>query len=462
MPPKIINNPFSGRSSAKFSSSAQFSPNYAQISSNSQNKKFSSLLILLLISTILVIIFINIFLPQDSDGRFLSAHSSKPNGANALTTILTNHGVELFEVTAQDQLAKIPSQSTVVIVNPDQISEKDIATLQESGAQILLLVHQYGYFLPNWGINAITISANDSSKNLQTPDIDTKDLSTTKTKNSPFESPQNTYFKQHQNGETLFAKCDFSPATIAQKIAPIEYLFQDYENSKNTCFWKTNNSTSNSRVSAALINAPENPRIFAFSAPIIFSNTFLKTEGNAAFALNFLGKYQQIYWIENYHTPHPNQGNADFLENASIPAWISISGISLSFIGIWWLLYRARRFGKLVAEPMPVVVPSSESDFGRAQLYAQSKDYPYLARVLRNNFLYTYGSKLTGNSWGNSPNLTHANKQETVKQIIDSLQSHTGFSPEFLNDLLFNRKISSKTDLCKLHTELASLAKELS
>lgn len=469
--------------------------------------KFPTVLIAVLLVAIGIAVLLNLTLQKESDGRFLSIESSAPNGAEALGVILQEQGIEIVNVREQSQLQQADANSTVVLTDPGNIMDKDLQMLRKSGAQILILVDGYAYYLIDWGIDAITVQP-DAADGFGSP---TAEGNADGDFNSPFRSAQENYLRQHSGGAKLHGKCALPAAVQAGRISPVENVFRDYAldsgetQADSACFRVT---LADGTEGAALIHAPGKPNIRAFSAPVIFTNTFLAHDGNAAFALNLLGAHEKVYWVEHYYTP--SEYSAEDLSqqlgnNQGLPKWWSILAIGALLSGGWLALQQSRRFGKLVPEPMPVVVPSAESDSGRAQLYAHGRDYPYLGRILRNYFLARFTNlrpqpalaatsqrRSADNSAAsaaaaqpaslqpahtnfdshsqlshdatNSTSATHYSSSAELAasaQIVDALHSRSHKSREELAELLSTREIKTKSDLVKLQEELEALAKEL-
>src|SRR5690606_22808834 len=51
-----------------------------------------------------------------------------------------------------------------------------------------------------------------------------------------------------------------------------------------------------------------------------------------------------------------------------------------ALLAVWW---RARRIGRVVSEPLPVVVPAAEATEGRARLYRRGRAREHAATTLR-------------------------------------------------------------------------------
>lgn len=129
-----------------------------------------------------------------------------------------------------------------------------------------------------------------------------------------------------------------------------------------------------------------------FTAPSAFTNQNITEQGNAALALGLLGADAgadsggTLIW----YTP----SGAD---TAGAEQW----GSPLDYLPewfwplIWWLLICAavallaagRRYGPVISEPVPVVVPSAEASVGRGRLYQRANAVQETADVLRSAHL---------------------------------------------------------------------------
>jgi Domain of unknown function (DUF4350) len=118
------------------------------------------------------------------------------------------------------------------------------------------------------------------------------------------------------------------------------------------------------------------------------SNRLLAIEGNAALALNLLNAHHDIVWL----TPEPKIARSAPPASGSkrpslIPgaAWLVVLqlGVALVLAGAW----RARRFGPLISEQLPIVVRASETVEGHARLYQSRRARDRAAAALRDDML---------------------------------------------------------------------------
>lgn len=108
-------------------------------------------------------------------------------------------------------------------------------------------------------------------------------------------------------------------------------------------------------------------------------NDTITTAGDASLALGLLGGSDRLTWYD------PTPGGADAAPTLGdlAPPWIpSLVGL-LALVAVAAGVWRGRRLGPLVVEPMPVVVRAAETTEGRARLYARTRDRAHALDTLR-------------------------------------------------------------------------------
>ncbi|GAA3205680.1 DUF4350 domain-containing protein [Microbacterium terregens] len=131
-----------------------------------------------------------------------------------------------------------------------------------------------------------------------------------------------------------------------------------------------------------LVQEDDGRRVAAVDGRALFTNEHLAAEGNAALAVNLLGRHATLVWYL------PDIGDSDITDADSslgelTPPWVSPVIVVLLVAGIAAGIWRGRRFGPLVAERMPVTVRAAETTEGRARLYAHARDALHAADQLR-------------------------------------------------------------------------------
>ena len=113
----------------------------------------------------------------------------------------------------------------------------------------------------------------------------------------------------------------------------------------------------------------------------ILTNDQVTRADNAAAALRLLGQSSSLVW---YVPDLSDQTAGDSVSLRSLlPPWI-LPGLWLGFVTlVVVVIWRGRRLGPLVTEPLPVVVRAIESTRGRGQLYRRANDRGHASGSLR-------------------------------------------------------------------------------
>jgi hypothetical protein len=111
------------------------------------------------------------------------------------------------------------------------------------------------------------------------------------------------------------------------------------------------------------------------------TNAALARRGNAALALNLLRGSPRIVWLVPSPAAVPAAGRKSLFQEIPGPAYLVT--IQLFVAAGLAALWRSRRLGPLVAEPLPVVVRASETVEGHGRLYRSRRSRGRAAEVLR-------------------------------------------------------------------------------
>lgn len=114
----------------------------------------------------------------------------------------------------------------------------------------------------------------------------------------------------------------------------------------------------------------------------LLTNEALDERGDAALALGLLAPSDEVRWL----VPAPGRPAASSGRtpvSALLPPWVGAAVLQLLVAAAVLALWRARRLGRVVVEPLPVVVRASESVEGRARLYRAARARDRAADVLR-------------------------------------------------------------------------------
>lgn len=182
-------------------------------------------------------------------------------------------------------------------------------------------------------------------------------------------------------------------------------------------------------------------RIAAVDGRALLTNEHLAADGNAALAVNLMGRHPLVVW----YVPalgDTDLANSDPTLGELTPPWVSPVIVLLLAAGIAAAVWRGRRFGPLVAERLPVSVRASETTEGRARLYARSRDALHAADQLRIPALGRIGRAL-----GLGPAATAA-------EIADAASAVTGLDRVAVRGVLIDDVPRTDTDLVALHARL--------
>ncbi|GAA1985183.1 DUF4350 domain-containing protein [Microbacterium pumilum] len=185
-------------------------------------------------------------------------------------------------------------------------------------------------------------------------------------------------------------------------------------------------------------------RVAAIDGRALFTNESLAEDGNAALALNLMGRHPAVVWYV------PSLADTDLADGDPslgelTPPWVTPVIVLLLGAGLAAALWRGRRFGPLVAERLPVSVRASETTEGRARLYAQSRDALHAADQLRIPALGRIGRAL-GLGTGAS-----------AAEIADAAAARTGLDRAAVRGTLIDDIPRGDADLVALDTRLRHL-----
>ena len=178
----------------------------------------------------------------------------------------------------------------------------------------------------------------------------------------------------------------------------------------------------------------------------VLMNGEITTAGNAALALNLLGKHETLVW----YIP----GADDLGDQAPVsigdltPAWVTPFAVMLMLVALGAVFWRSRRVGPLVVENLPVVVRASETMEGRARLYERSNSRLHALDALRigtvARLARTCGLPRTA----------------TVGEVVDAVAALTGRDRGAVADILIDHVPSTDTELVHLSDQLLRLENE--
>jgi hypothetical protein len=193
---------------------------------------------------------------------------------------------------------------------------------------------------------------------------------------------------------------------------------------------------------ASLVRYARHGRIITVlgsGAPL--TNGYLAVAGNAALALNLLAPDARVIWL----LPAPAAPAAGRSVPSLIPGPMYLVLAELAVAAVLAALWRMRRFGPLVAEPLPVVVRASETVEGHGRLYRSRRARDRAAAALRAATLARITAR-TGLPARTSP-----------EAACQDLAGRTGRTPREIQDMLFGPGPADDGALVLLAADLDTL-----
>ncbi|HYH77938.1 MAG TPA: DUF4350 domain-containing protein [Arthrobacter sp.] len=122
---------------------------------------------------------------------------------------------------------------------------------------------------------------------------------------------------------------------------------------------------------AGLLASTEDGTLTVLGSTALMSNAGLDERGHSALVLRTLGGSRDLVWYLPGLGDISGAGSPQTLNDLA-PGWVAFLGPWLVFVAVLAMVWRGRRFGPLVFEPLPVVVKAVETAEGRARLYHDS------------------------------------------------------------------------------------------
>jgi hypothetical protein len=135
-------------------------------------------------------------------------------------------------------------------------------------------------------------------------------------------------------------------------------------------------------------------RVTAIASADVFDNDGILSAGHAALALRTLGRHPEVTWYLPGDDAAPGADTTQLsIWGLFPPGFRAVFGL-LVLAGLTAALWRGRRLGPLVPEPLPVAVPASEAAAGLGRLYRQAGARGHAAAGLRAGTAHRLAAKL--------------------------------------------------------------------
>lgn len=283
-------------------------------------------------------------LPETGAGE-LDPGSPEPAGARALAQVLGRQGVRVERVTRVSEAVTALSErpgGTLVVVHPDVLDPDLLGTLAEGPAQLVLVEP-----------DAATLLAVDVP-------IQPAGRAPAAAADPACTDPDAVAAGRSTAGGRRYRAAPGAAGTV------------------QVCF----GAADRPGAGPYAVASAGDRRVSVLGQRAVLVNDSLAEEGNAALALRALGRQEDLVWLMANPLDGPAaQEPAGLL--ALRPGWTGPVAILLAAAVAVTITWRGRRLGRLVPEPLPVVVRSAETAVGRAALYRRAGARDRAAAVLR-------------------------------------------------------------------------------
>jgi hypothetical protein len=124
----------------------------------------------------------------------------------------------------------------------------------------------------------------------------------------------------------------------------------------------------------------------------VLRNAYLADDANAALALRVLGHDPDLVWLVPDPARTADAGPQSLTD--LLPPWFDWVVVDLVVAAVLAVVWRGRRLGPVVREPLPVVVRAGETLHGRARLYRRARATDRAAATLRTAVLRRLARRL--------------------------------------------------------------------
>ncbi len=354
-----------------------------------------SRLLLALAGLFVVIVVIIYVTGSEENSTPLSTHNPGPVGAMAVAEVARAQGLDLREIDSLSR-ARIsqPATTTLVIADGGYLQSFQAQSVVDYPGDIVVI---------GWG-DAIASALG-------------MDLSSV-----------------YGDSEVVYAGCTDADASAAGAITSDgQRLSGELTSGATACF------ESPAGGYGYVVIPHGNFTVTLIADASIAINDEVANEGNAALVLRAIGKHEHAVWyVGSFYDSStltwtqpsdggtsgpggpggpgssPVGGSPDFLPPGTGNALYGL-GVALIAVALW----RARRFGALVTEPLPVVIRASEATRGRARMYRAARAYGRSGASLRAAAATRIGRRLGVSRYEGKDALLVSTARATGRNIRD-------------------------------------------
>jgi hypothetical protein len=192
-------------------------------------------------------------------------------------------------------------------------------------------------------------------------------------------------------------------------------------------------------------------RLVVLGTGTMLTNDRLDEDGNAALGLNLLGgdgSAAELRWL----VPAPGSAADGESTPSILPDWVLPAALQLLLAGLLLVLWRGRRLGPPVVEPLPVVVRAAEAVEGRSRLYRRAQARDRAAEALRSGALARMVPRLGIDSFGGA--------EPSPDAVVAAVAARSGRPDAAVHAVLFGPPPTDDAGLVALADSLDSMVRD--
>ncbi len=246
------------------------------------------------------------------------------------------------------------------------------------------------------------------------------------------------------DGGPQTAQCDDPDAQAAEEIAATGGTLVAGSSDAITCFPGGNGDAGGSY---AVVDQP-NRRVAVIGDAELMTNAHLAENGNAALLLRTLGHHEVLIWYVPSYTDTSTSGAGPGLGDL-LPPWFGALFLQVLLVVLALTLWRGRRLGRVVTEPLPVTVRAAETTLGRGRLYRRARSRGHAGAALRAGTARRAAARVG------------LPRSAGATDVIDALARATGRPIEQVAGLLYGPPPTDDAGLLQLARQLDELESEV-
>jgi hypothetical protein len=361
---------------------------------------------------LLLVLVTGVVLATVAGGRprgYLDPRAADPSGSRAVASLLRDQGVTvvLVRTTAAMRVAN-PRGDTLLVTSPDLLVDSQARAVRDSGADLVLV----GAQAPERFVPGVTFAGGADSE----------------TRPPGCALPAAQRAGSVDSGALAYT-VDVEAAGVAQG-AQVEECY-----------------SADGDPSLVHVVRADGLVVTLLGDAAVLTNDRLDEQGNASLALGLLGAHNRLVWYLPTPGDLPTSEQRSFYDLVPDAVWWALLQLIVAVLLL--ALWRARRLGPVVPEPLPVVVRATETVEGRGRLYRRSGARDKAAAALRSASLRRMLAAL-GLPRGANP-----------ATVADAIARRTGRTAVEVSALLYGAAPTDDSALVRLADRLDDLEREV-